>query len=99
MVVKRVGVWSVARMYGALLAAMGLLFGLLIALVSLAGASFMSQAETSGAPTWIAPVFGVGAIVVLPICYGVMGIVVGAITAVLYNIFAGIVGGVVLETE
>ncbi len=99
MVVKRVGVWSVARIYGALLAAMGLLFGLLIALVSLAGAGFMSQAEMSGAPNWIAPMFGVGAIVVLPICYGLMGIVVGAITAVLYNIFAGIVGGVILEAE
>ena len=99
MVVKRVGVWSVARMYGALLAAMGLLAGLMIALVSLAGASFMNQADMSGGPSWIAPVFGVGAIVVLPIFYGLMGIVVGAISAVLYNLFAGIVGGVVLETE
>jgi hypothetical protein len=98
MVVKRVGVWSVARMYGALLAAMGLLAGLMIALVSLAGASFVNQAE-SGGPSWIAPVFGVGAIVVLPIFYGLMGIVIGAISAVLYNLFAGIVGGVVLETE
>ncbi len=99
MVVKRIGVWSVARMYGALLAAMGLLIGLIIALVSVAGASFMNQAQTSDAPTWIAPIFGVGAIVVLPICYGLLGIVVGAVTAVLYNIFAGMVGGVVLETE
>ncbi len=99
MVVKRIGVWSVARMYGALLAAMGLLFGLILALVSLAGASFVNQAEMSDAPSWIAPVFGVGAIVVLPICYGLMGVVVGAVTAVLYNIFASVVGGVVLDTE
>lgn len=99
MVVTRIGVWSVARMYGALLAAMGLLFGLILALVSLAGASFVNQAEMSDAPAWIAPVFGAGAIVVLPIFYGLMGMVVGAVTAVLYNIFAKLVGGVVLEAE
>jgi hypothetical protein len=97
MVVKRIGVWSVARMYGALLAAMGLLFGLMVALFSMVSAGFAGGMQD--APSWIAPVFGVGAIVVLPICYGLMGIVMGAITAVLYNLFAGIVGGVVLETE
>ena len=95
MVVTRIGVWSVGRMYGALSAAMGLLFGLILALASLAGASFGNQ----DAPAWFAPVFGVGAIVALPILYGLMGLVVGAVTAVLYNIFAKLVGGVVLETE
>jgi hypothetical protein len=96
MIVRRIGVWSVARMYGALLAAMGLLVGLIIALVSLAGASYLNQAQS---PSWIGPVFGVGAIVVLPICYGLFGIVAGAISAALYNIFAGMVGGVELEGE
>ncbi len=97
MIVRRVGVWSVARIYGALLAAMGLLFGVMLALVSMAGAGLAG--EVQDAPTWLAPVFGVGAIIALPIFYGVMGIVVGAVTAVLYNIFAGIVGGISLETE
>ncbi len=99
MVVKRVGVWSVARIYGAMMAVVGLLAGLMIGLVSMAGASFLSQAETSGTPSWMAPVFGLGAIVVMPILYGLMGIVIGAISGVLYNIFAGMVGGVVIETE
>ncbi len=97
MIVKRIGVWSAARIYGALLAAMGLLFGLMLALASMVGAGLAGNMQD--APSWIAPVFGIGAIVALPIFYGVMGLVVGAITAVLYNIFAGLVGGVVLETE
>ncbi len=97
MVVKRIGVWSLARIYGALMAGMGLLVGLLIALFSLAGARLAG--EMQDAPTWLVPAFGLGAIILAPIFYGIMGLIVGAITAVLYNIFAGIVGGVVLETE
>lgn len=41
MVVKRVGVASVARIYGAISAAFGLLFGLLFALGSVIGAGFL----------------------------------------------------------
>jgi len=43
--------------------------------------------------------FGMGAIVFLPIFYGVMGIVMGALTAVLYNLFAGLVGGIELDIQ
>jgi len=43
--------------------------------------------------------FGVGAIVFLPIFYGVIGAVGGAICAALYNVFAGMIGGVELNLE
>jgi len=43
--------------------------------------------------------FGVGAIIFLPIFYGVLGLVAGAIGAALYNLFAGMLGGIELETE
>jgi hypothetical protein len=43
--------------------------------------------------------FGVGAIVFLPLFYGVLGLIAGAIGAALYNLFAGIFGGIELETE
>lgn len=42
MVIRRVGVWSVAKLYGGMLAAMGLLFGLIFALVSLLGVGLAS---------------------------------------------------------
>lgn len=44
-------------------------------------------------------VFGVGAIILFPILYGVMGLIFGAVSAALYNLFAGIVGGIELETR
>lgn len=43
--------------------------------------------------------FGVGAIIFLPIMYGIMGFIGGAIMAFVYNVVAGIAGGVELELE
>jgi hypothetical protein len=97
MVIRRVGVWSVARMYGALSAGMGLLFGLILAVLSAVGMSF-AQGEQD-VPPFLAGIFGVGAIVILPIFYGVMGICAGAIGAFLYNLLAGVVGGVTVDVE
>ena len=50
-------------------------------------------------PAWLGPVFGVGAIVVLPIIYGVLGLIGGAIAAALYNLFSGMVGGIELDLQ
>lgn len=96
MIVKRVGVWSIARMYGSLLGAIGLLAGVVIALFALVGAGL---AANSGAPGGLGVIFGVGAVVFLPLCYGVIGILAGAVMAALYNLFAGMVGGVELDIE
>jgi hypothetical protein len=95
MVVKRFGVASVAKIYGAISAAFGLLAGCVIALGSLMSLGMTDTSEVG----FLAPVFGVGAVVFLPIFYGIMGLVAGAIGALLYNAFAGMVGGVSIEVE
>ena len=97
MVIRRVGVWSVARLYGALSGAIGLLVGLIIAIASAVGMGLASG--ESDAPPFMAGIFGVGAVVILPIFYGVMGLCAGAIGAALYNVLAGVMGGVVVEVE
>ena len=96
MVVKSVGVASVAKMYGAISAGAGLVVGACIALFSMVAGAGLAEA---GESAWFAPLFGVGAIVFLPVMYGVMGMIGGAIGAVLNNVFAGMVGGVRLELE
>lgn len=96
MVVRSVRVWSVARIYGALSAAMGLIIGTVVALASLFGAG---MAGPDAGPPWLAGLFGIGALIFAPIFYGVAGIVMGAFGAFLYNLFAGMVGGVEIDAS
>ena len=43
--------------------------------------------------------FGAGAIVILPIFYGVLGFVGGAVTALAYNLIAGWTGGLEIDVQ
>ena len=95
MVIRRFGVLSVAKVFGALTAGMGLLIGLVIAAASAVGLG-LSQGDE---PRFIAAMFGAGAVVFLPIFYGILGLCMGALYAALYNLFAGMVGGVSIEVE
>ena len=45
------------------------------------------------------PMFGAGAIVILPILYGGLGFVATLIAAWVYNVVAGIVGGIELDVQ
>jgi hypothetical protein len=93
--IRRLGVMSVGKIYGALTAGMGLLIGALFALASMVGMGL----SDSAAPSFMTGLFGVGAIIILPLFYGVMGFIMGIIGAALYNLLAGVVGGVTIETE
>ena len=95
MILRRFGVFSVAKVYGALTAGMGLLFGILVALGSMIGLGLSEGNE----PPFLAAMFGVGAVIFLPIFYGILGFCIGALMAALYNLFAGVVGGVRVEFE
>ena len=98
MVLKSIGVMSAAKVVGVLYAVMGLLMGVMFgALFSLIPA--MASPDGGGVPGWMAPMFGFGAIVFMPIVYGIMGFVGGAIAALIYNALAGVIGGLELRLE
>jgi hypothetical protein len=96
MVVRSIGVWSAARLYGAISAAIGLILGCILALASMLGATMGGSEE---GPAWVMGALGMGAIIIMPIFYGLMGIVGGAIGALLYNLFASVVGGVEVDVS
>jgi hypothetical protein len=98
MVIRRVGVASAAKIAGAIYAVIGLIGGCIVAAISLPSVGLMSTAN-SDMPSWLGPMFGVGAIVIAPIFYGVMGLIIGALTAVVYNVVAGVAGGLDLEVQ
>ena len=93
MIIRRIGPMSIARLSGMLYAVMGLVLGGIISLIALAG-GFASDAEGAEA---FGPLIGVGAVLVLPICYGLLGFVATLIAAWLYNVAADVVGGVEVD--
>ncbi len=95
---RRVQPVSLAQVFGVMYGAIGLIFGAIFSLVAtLAGMA--GSAARPDLPSWIVPMFGVGAIIAFPIFYGIMGFISGLIGAALYNLFAGWVGGIVVEVD
>ena len=74
-------------------------FTLIEVLVALTIVAVTLGAGIKAAGALTGMIFGVGAIVILPVFYGVMGFVMTAFTAWLYNIMAGLVGGIEIEVE
>jgi len=92
MVVRNVAPLSVAKIGGMLYALMGLVLGCIFALAALAGG--FAPDRNFG---FMAPFFGLGAILLLPVLYGCFGFVFTLIGAWLYNVVAGMVGGIELD--
>jgi len=89
MVIHRVGPLSSAKVVGLLYTILGLAMGALFSLVAAVGG--FGHRGPAGA------FFGVAAVVVLPVTYGVMGFVMTLIMAALYNALAKLVGGVEID--
>jgi hypothetical protein len=95
MTITRVGPLSVAKVAGLLYVIMGLVFGAFVSLAAMVGA-FAANDEAAGA---FGALFGVGAIILLPIFYGCLGFVMTLIMAALFNVATGIVGGVEVDAR
>jgi hypothetical protein len=89
----------VAKVLAAVQASLGLLIGACLSAVGLLAGLVGSSGENPGVPGWIGPMVGVGAVVTLPIIYGIIGFLSGLIGGALYNFFAGMVGGIVVEFD
>jgi hypothetical protein len=73
------------------------IIGCIIAIASVLGATIgVANGDQSAL---FGAVFGVGAVVLLPLLYGGCGAVGALIVAALYNLTAGLVGGIELTVE
>lgn len=98
MVLRRVGVLSFAKISGIVGAGLGLILGIIYGLIFMvAGAAMMSQSDGPGAGFGI--LGGLAVMVFVPVFYGVLMFIFGALYAVIYNISAGFVGGIEMEFE
>ena len=101
MTIRRFGVLSVAKMYGLLTFIFGLIFGVIYGLFFIIfGAAMSAVAGRDGAVGGVSSVvIGIAMMIGIPIMYGILGFVMGAIGALIYNAVAGIAGGVKFELE
>ncbi|HXW08114.1 MAG TPA: hypothetical protein VD833_22985 [Vicinamibacterales bacterium] len=99
MIIRRVGVLSAAKLAGLTYAVIGLFIGACFALFAVAGSAMQSAAAESDMPAIFGFLFGAGAIVILPIFYGVLGFAGFALFAALYNLLAGVIGGLEIEVQ
>lgn len=88
---KRWDVWSVGKVQGVLMAAMGIIIGLIY------GVIFVIMGLAQGEPTLA--LAGMGFLVGAPVAYGVIGLLGGALFAWLYGIVADWVGPIRWEME
>lgn len=102
LLIKKIGVLSAAKMYGAMMFVISLIiaipYGLILIIWGLVGGS------TVGGDAGLAVgggglIAGVMIMILLPIFYGVIGFVFGAISALVYNLFSGMIGGLEIEVE
>jgi hypothetical protein len=92
-IIKSVGVLSVAKIMGLVYSCMGLIFAPFFLLIGLVG-SMAGQVKSP-----FAGMFGIVFAIFMPVLYGVIGFVAGLLGALLYNLFARLVGGFALELE
>ena len=78
---------------GVLYAILGLLVGGMFSLMAIAGIAAQGNDVVAGL------VGGIGAIIVMPLLYGVMGFVGGIVGALMYNGCASLVGGIKFDLE
>jgi len=99
MVIRRVNPISAAKVNGVLCAILGFVIGAFWSLMIMALGSMASSSSSEGLPGAgiISMLMGAGAIIILPIVYGIFGFIGGLIYAALYNLVAKWTGGLEIE--
>ena len=93
--IKRIDPLSLGKFSGVLCAVIGLIIGALFALGSLIGMAGIG----GGRGGFFGLILGVGAIVFMPVFYGILGFIGGLFQGCVYNIAAGLMGGVDITVE
>lgn len=88
--IRRVGVLSVGKVFGAFYAVIGL-----IVTVFMAFAILLAPQEVGPAGVGAS----IGMVIFLPLLYGFGGFLFGIIAGALYNLIAGMIGGIEFEVE
>ncbi len=92
MIIRKVGVVSLARILATIYAVFGLIAGAVLTIVALAGFDLGESSDELARA-----VFGPAAIILLPIFYGIVGYLAGAVAGWVFNYAAAMWGGLEIE--
>ena len=90
---RSIGVLSSAKIFAVVQAAIGILVGFLFLIFGIFGAAIAPSKSQYGM------VFIVVMSVLMPVIYGVLGFVMGAVWAFVYNLTAQAIGGLELQLD
>ena len=103
MTIRRFGVFSVAKMQSLVMFVSGLVIGVIYGLIFIIfGAAITALApnrEGQAAGGISTVVIGIVFMIAFPIVYAIFGFIIGCIWALVYNLAAGVVGGIKFELE
>ena len=96
--VKRVGPGSAFKIGFVMYGILGLVIGIFVAFISMVAGPLgpFGQTAVPGAKL-MGFGMGIGAVIFFPVCYGIVGGIGGAFSAVMYNVVAGWVGGLEVD--
>ena len=99
--IRRVGVFSYAKIAAVVNAAFGLFIGVIYGLIVMAAGGAIMAGGGRGASGAGASAIVIGLVIMfaIPISSGIFGFIAGAIGGVTYNVVAGVVGGIEVELE
>jgi hypothetical protein len=92
--ITKISAISLGKLLGLMYGLFGVIFGAVITSISFFG-QFVFQSELNNYDF----LFGLGAIIILPIFYGLLGFLLGLLTAWIYNLIARFTGGLKIEIE
>ena len=103
MTIRRFNVFSVAKIQGFLAFVIGLLIGVMYGFAFMIFGAAISTLVPGGDSQAMggvaAVVIGLAIMIAVPVFYGLLGFIGGAIGALVYNLAAGVVGGLKFELE
>ncbi|MBI2106836.1 hypothetical protein HYT57_02520 [Candidatus Woesearchaeota archaeon] len=94
--IRKIDVLSTGKIVGIIYLIIGVFLGLIFSIIPTMGFGMMGSNYGS---TFGSMMYGGAAIILFPILYGIMGFLAGLIGAFLYNLIAGWIGPIEIETD